>query len=190
MAYVTIFELKNYLDISVEDDDIILTACIDRAEAAIETYTNRDFEASTATKYYGWDAVDGLYLWLDDDLYSLTSIANGDSDSTAIATANVTLWPRNQGPPYTKIRLNDGANTVWQIDTDYWITIIGTWGYSSTPSNDVKQAALRWAAYMYRQIDTGDFETVALAEAGIIAVQQGVPQDVRVLLDPHRRFSL
>ena len=29
-----------------------------------------------------------------------------------------------------------------------------------------------------------------LAEAGIIAVQQGMPQDVRVLLDPYRRFSL
>jgi len=190
MAYIDEIDLKTYLDISEEGDDVILESCIDRAQTAIETYTNRVFEAAAGTKHYGWDAVDGLFLWLDADLQSLTSVANGDSSATAVAVADLTEWPMNEGPPYYALRLDDSSDSVWQVDTDYWIAVTGDWGFSATPPNDIVQACVRLAAYYYRQKDTGQFETVAIAEGGAVTVPMGTPEDVRTLLNPYRRFSL
>lgn len=190
MSYTSVEQLKLYLEIAQNDDDVLLGDCITRAQKAIETYTNRNFEAASATRSYGWDAVDGLWLWLGYDLYSLDSVANGDSSGTAIATADITEFPINDGPPYHRLRLDSGSTSTWNVDTDYWIEVTGDWGYSASPPSDIVQAAVRWAAYFYRQKDTGQFETVAVQEGGVLTVPRGIPEDVLELIRPYRRFSL
>jgi len=190
MPYIYPDDLKTYLDITETGDDLILQATIQRAEKAIESYTGRVFEAASDTRYYDYAAVDGLYLWLDHDLYSLTSVTNGDSNGTSVSTDDITLWPRNQGPPYYKLRLNESSTSDWEVDTDYWIQVTGLWGYSDEPPEDIVQATTRWAAYLYRQKDTGQFETVAVSDGGAVTVPMGMPEDVKVLLAPYRRHSL
>jgi len=170
-----------------DSDDALLEALIDAAQTKIETETRRVFEAAADTRYYGAEALDGQSLWLDYDLYSLTSIANGDSNSTAISTDDVTLWPRNWGPPYHRIRLNEGSTSVWEQDTDYWIEITGTWGYSESAPNDIVLATKRLVAYYYRQKDAGQFESVGVQEGGVLQVPQGFPNSVTLLIDPYRR---
>lgn len=192
MSYATLAQLKLYLDIGEDDDDVLLDDCLDRAETAIETYTNRCFEATAGTKYYTWDAVDGLWLWLDADLQELTAIANGDSAGTAINVDDVTKWTgdsRNVGPPYNKLRLNDGSDSRWEVDTDYYIEVTADWGYSAEPPNDIMQAAVRLAAYYYRQSDTFT-DDVAVVGEGVVSIPRGMPESVKVLLDPYRRMSL
>jgi len=191
--YVELETLKDYLDISDTGDDIILEGAIERAQAAIETFTNRVFEAASDTKYYTWDAVDGLWLWLDADLHSLTSIANGDSSGTAVSTDDITLWTgdsRNVGPPYNKLRLDDGSDSTWQVDTDYYIEVTGEWGYSSTPPADIVQATVRWAAYMYQQKDAAYTRIVASTATGTVEIPEAIAGDIVALLNPYRRLSL
>lgn len=171
-------------------NDTLLQACLDRATLAIDRYTERyTFSATTdETRYYDYDDVEARTVWLDEDLYSLTSITNGDSDSSAIATTDVTLLPRNQGPPYHRVLLDESSTSVWDVDTDYWIQIEGKWGWSATAPDDVVQACVRWAAYIYRQRDAGVFETTAIPEAGVIQIPEGMPRDVKVLLDSYRKL--
>jgi hypothetical protein len=189
MAYITEVDLKTYLGIGEEGDDVLLEACIDRAKATIDTYTHRTFDVSSdTTRYFGRDAVDGLFLYLDHDLYSLTSIANGDSSGTAVDTDDITEWPQNDGPPYHALRLDSGSSSVWQVDTDYWIAVTGQWGYSATPPNDIVQAAVRLAGYYYRQADTF-VDDVAIAGEGVVTLPEGMPVSVRILLDPYVRRS-
>ena len=123
MAYCTLAQVKNYLGITADTDDVLLAALIDRAQAAIDIYCGRKFEATSGTRYYEMDAVDGDYLRLDDDLISITTLTNGDDSSTVITSAYYWLWPQNDGPPYHSIRLKDNQTTHdWERDDGYFIS--------------------------------------------------------------------
>lgn len=189
MGYANLADLKDYLGISdsTTTDDMLLSNLIRRASAAIDTYCGRKFEATTATRHYEADAVDGCYLYLDDDLLSVTTLTNGDSDATTIASTEYWLWPRNDGPPYNAIRLEANSDYSWEVDTDYMISVEGEWGWSKSAPADVAHACVRLSAYYYQQKDTPTFDTTVIPEAGVITVPQGIPHDVRLLIDPYVR---
>ena len=86
MAYATLAQVKDYLDIGADTDDVLLQNLIDRAEIAIETYTRRVFEAETQTRYYERCDLDdsGFVLLVDRDLLTITTLTNGDSGATVI----------------------------------------------------------------------------------------------------------
>lgn len=188
MAYCSVTELKQYLGIDSATDDALLQALIARAQAAIDTHCGRRFEAETKTRYYEMDAVDGNYLHLDDDLLSITTLTNGDSSATTIASSEYWLWPRNEGPPYWAIRLEANSDDSWECDTDYMISVAGEWGWSETAPEDIKQACIRYSAYLYHQKDAAVYD-VSIPEAGVMVVPQGIPRDVKLLIDPYRRFA-
>ena len=190
MAYIGIEEVKDYLGISETGDDILLEMVMERATRLIETYTHRVFEAASDTKYYGAGHVNGQWLWLDADLYSLTSIANGDSSSTAVSTDDIVLFPRNQGPPYHKLYLKESSTSVWEVDTDYWIAVTATWGYSDTPPDDIKLACLRWSGFLYQQKDSPYTRTIANIAVGTVELPAAVPEDVKVILDSYVRHTI
>lgn len=199
MAYVDKVAVKQYLGISTTTDDDLIEALIARAQRAIESYCHRWFEARTETRYYRRDAVDagdtlrhsiseipGLVngvLYLDDDLLSVTTLTNGDG--TVIPTTGYWLGPRNSGPPYWYICLK--STYSWAFDTDGEISVAGTWGYSATAPEDIVHSTIRLAAYYYRQKDVQVFDTTAAPELGVITVPQGLPADVKILLEPYRR---
>ena len=188
MAYCSLLELKQYMGVSVTTDDALLQALIARAQASIDAHCGRWFEARTATRYYESEALDGNYLWLDEDLISVTGdITNGDSDGTAIASTEYWLWDRNSGPPYYAIRLKADSAYSWEVDTDYMISVLGEWGWSENAPEDIKQAAIRWSAYLYAQKDAPTFDTTVIPEAGVITVPKGIPRDVELLLAPYIR---
>jgi len=66
------------------------------------------------------------------------------------------------------------------------VAVTAEWGYAESAPADVVQAAIRWAAYMYAQKDSGSFETVAMPEVGVLRVPAGVPADVKSLLARYR----
>lgn len=187
MAYITLAELKEDLSVAEEADDFILEQKIDAAQDIIEHLTARVFEAATATRYYDWDDVDGLILWLGADLVSLTSVTNGDSDGTSISTDDITLLPRNEGPPYDRLRLDSGSTSTWDVDTDYWIQVTGTWGWSAAAPDPIKQACLRLAAHMYRLRDSDVFDVVAFPGEGIMQIRSAIPADIQAVLDGYTK---
>ena len=196
MAYISVAELKTYLDISGTGDDGLLGALIDSAGAAIDAHTHRSFEATTATRYYERKDLDdrGFMLMLGDDLISVTTLTNGDSAGTAIPATEYWLVDasgrRAAGPPYHGIRLKIDSTYSWEFDTDYWVSVLGTWGYCTDPPKNIKHACKRLAAYYYAQKDAQVFDVTAVPEAGVITVPQGMPRDVKILLEPYVRQGL
>jgi hypothetical protein len=196
MAYISVAELKTYLDISSATDDALLAALVNSAEAAIDAHTHRTFEADTETRYFERHDLDdsGFILELDRDLLTVTTLTNGDSASTVIPATEYWLVDamgrRGSGPPYHGIRLKINSTYSWEFDTDYWVSVLGTWGYCADPPNDIKHATKRLAAYYYAQKDAQVFDVTAVAEAGIIQVPQGIPRDVKLILEPYVRQGL
>ena len=196
MAYATLAQIKDYLDIGADTDDVLLSALIVRAQQAIDSYTGRVFEAETETRYFERRHVDdtGFILHMDRDLLTITTLNNGGSSSTAIPATEYWLTDanggRNYGPPYHGIRLKVDSTYSWEFDTDYWVSVAGTWGYSATAPADIVHATLRMVSYYYAQKDAQVFDVTAIPEAGIIQVPQGIPRDVERILQPYVRMGM
>ena len=193
MAYITPTEIKAYLDLNDAGDDTLITDLIARAEQAIETHTGRKFKvASDTTRYYtvGVDT-DGDFLYLDEDLCSITSVTNdADASSTTALTQDThyIALPRNT-TPYHSLKLLANYDGFWTYTTDpeMGIEVVGKFGYSTTPPNDIIQAIVRLVSYYYRQKDAQVFDVTAIPDAGVIQTPVGIPADVKLILKPYVR---
>jgi len=191
MSYIDIEDLRLYLDITATTDNGLLESAMEDAQSYIESQTNRRFRAVTDTRYYGNDALDphdSTILHLDTDLISITTLTNGDASSTVIAAASYVLLPRNGAPPYHQIQLLTNVSDYWQFDTDYWVSVLGVWGYSTVPPPDIVRACTALAAYFYRQKDAQMFDTTAVLESGALVVPQGIPATVDRILERYKRY--
>jgi hypothetical protein len=195
MAYTTPELVRVYLnieDISTEYD--LLTDICERAQKAIDVYTGRVFEYGTATaRKFTWGVdTSGLFLYLDEDLCSITSIVtDADGDANTLATSDYITHPRNR-TPYHAIEIKRSSDYRWAYTDDRTDAIIvtGKWAYSETAPADIVHAATRLAAYFYRQRDAQVFDVTAMPDAGILSVPQGIPADVKLTLAPYRKHVL
>jgi len=191
MSYIEIEDLRLYLGIEATTDNLLLEAAIEDAQSYIESQTNRKFEATTDTRYYSREALDrhnSTVLHLDEDLLTVTTLSNGDSSGTAITSTYYWLLPRNDGPPYHQIQLTTADGYYWQWDTDCWVSVLGTWGYSADAPYDIKRACLVLAAYFFRQKDSQIFDTTAVPEAGVITIPQGIAKTTDRIIARYKRY--
>lgn len=191
MAYITLAELKSYLDITNADDDTLLTNSITGAQKWIEEVTHRFFEAQTLTKNYAKSArshENRRILDVDEDLLTITELLNGDTAQTEITAGQYWLLDRNLGPPYANIQLTSLSNVSWTWDEDGWVEVTGTWGFSATADGNIKDATLVLAAYAYRQKDAQIFDTIAIPDAGVITVPQGIPKTTIKRIMMYRKY--
>lgn len=180
--YVTLDELKSYLKISGDADDVLLHVALNAATIAIDNYCGRRFSGVLATRYYSERDVRSGVLWLDDDLLSVQQLLNGDG--AALTSAYYWLSPRNAAP-FHSVRLRSTA--AWSFNQDGEIAITGTWGYTATPDPLIKQAAFWLASYFYRLKDSQVFDVTATPELGQITIPKGMPQQIVVHLASLRR---
>lgn len=193
MAYASVTQLKTLIDIDASEtsDDALLGDLIDRAQAMIEAYTSRIFEATEDTTLT-FDArldveEDGagrtLYLGYS-DLCQITSIENGDGS----AVVDYVALP-NRATPYYAIKLKESADSwTYVSDPEDAISITGRWAYSVSPPADIVQACLRLAAWMYRQRDTGaDADATSITAQGVVVQPSAMPRDVMQMLRPYRK---
>jgi hypothetical protein len=193
MVYVTSTAFKQYRGITSTSTagDALIVVLIARAQAQVERYCDRVLQApsTAATRYY--DALldvsdDRRTLYLDDDLCAITTITNGDGET--VPTTHYVPEPRHR-TPYRSIRLTALADDNWTYTNapEDAIQVLGRWGYATTAPVDVQQATIRLAAYMYAQKDASTFDVTAFPDAGVMTVPQGMPKDVRELLEPCKR---
>ena len=195
MAYTTESAVRTYLGITTTGDATLLALLIARAQAAIDTYTQRTFEHSSvaATHYFtvGEDTY-GRVLVLDADLCSITNvITDADGTPTTITSTEYFTYPRNI-TPYSEIRLLGSTTKSWTYtdDPESGVYITGKWSYSSSAPDDIVHACTRLSAYYFRQKDAQVFDVTAIPDAGVITMPQGIPADVKLLLDPYRRIVI
>lgn len=189
MAYVSASDVRAYLNITSTSEDALLTAMCARAQAIIDNYTHRTFEATadTTRTFNPLRDADGRTLWFTDlDLYSIASVVNGDG--VTLAASSYVTEP--SVAPYYGITLKASTGLTWMFATDpeNSVAVTGRWAFSLTAPADIQQATVRLSAWLYRQRDnTTDVEMLRITPQGFPLVPPVLPADVRMILDLRRR---
>ena len=192
MAWTEALDIRGLLDIDGDSEDTLLDTLIANAEKHIGTQTDRQFTAASATRYYDPtdpEVVNGPYLYLDEDLVSVTTLTNGDSDELTVTTEYI-LQPVNTGPPYHEIQLITSGGIMWTYDTDpeIAISLLGSWGYQATVPADIKYACQLLAAYYYRSREALPDQDRPLIADGVVIAPAVVPAIVEELIGPYRKL--
>lgn len=182
MAYTTLESLKSYGGWEEDDEDVLLEALIESATAVIENYTDRRFEID--------DETDQTFTRLNMgpesrfkgyNLYFYEELAE---EASAITDSPTVMYIPEDGPPYYGIRKTDGS---WAYPT---VTVTGYWGYSKTQPPDIEMACLRLAKWLYDLKDTTQGSAAIITPEGKVLLPQGLPNDVKMLLDPYRKVTV
>lgn len=188
-AYATLEEFKHFAKLENTDtvDDNVIIDIIEGASRWIDAETGRTFYARTETRYY--DVPEDRFLPLDDDLLTVTTLTNGDSQ--VLTTSHYNLWPKNKAP-YLAINMKESSPYYWASDSDSnteaVITVVGTWGYSATAPSDINIACLQIAQNAYKRRFGENVSSVAtMTAAGVVITPQDIPATVARTIEKYRR---
>jgi len=185
--YSTVAALKARLGIADSADDAILGACLAGASRHVEQYTDRQYYATTATRYYSADSWDTCFV---DDLLSVTQIATDDGNRTyhtIWSASDYDLEPSNS-TPYTAIMVTPVGVNSFPVGLRRGVRVNGSWGYSAKTPTAIEEATLILASRLYKRKDA-PFGVAGTVEAGTISLPALDP-DVRTLLEPYRRLRM
>lgn len=201
-GYCTLANIKdrlNPLGVATQaTDDAIIESLIEQASRAIDVFCGgRTFYARTAeTRYY--NVPPDRQLDLDDDLLSVTTLTNGDS--TTIAATDYVLVERGR-PPYFGIRLKESSTVVWEMDssgnTEWVISIAGTWGYIDRAGTDARslrvleateEACILIVLDAYHKFsNVNSSNTSIITPSGAVITAEGIPVKARDLISLFRK---
>jgi len=192
-GYTSLEAVKATRRIKVTDtsDDALLERLITQASRFIDQETGRTFYARSETRYY--DAPDIRFIWLDDDLLTITSLTNGDG--TVIPTSEYFTEPRNTAPKF-RICLKAVSSTTWEADSNSSregvIAVAGTWGYSASAPADIEEACIEIVinAYQNRYGPSRTPGEATSGGAGGAVAPNDVPNKAREIISGYRRMVL
>lgn len=194
MAYTSLASVREYLKLGATEttDDTLLTNLIARAQAMIDSYCKRTFEASAdSTHYLDAEAdVSGATLWLRADFCSITSVTNGDG--TTISSNDYVKEPRNSAPYYA-LTLKSSTGNAWTYSTspENAIVVVGKRAYATSAPADIAAACIRLTAWLYRQKDSSaDVDRPLLTNDGVTIMPMAIPKDVQQMLLPYRKVGM
>jgi hypothetical protein len=197
-TYVTLDELKEYIDIDRTDYDARLDDAILTASRAVERYCGRTFNdagSASARKFYPTRQK----LALVDDFNSLTGLViktDDDDDGTYEETwtsADYQLEPLDgiqegtTGWPYYRIRaVGDSLDFPVNCKGRATLEVTARWGWSSVPA-PVRTATLILAAETFK-LATVPLGVAGMGEFGFVRLRDN--KTAMTKLDPYRRNSI
>lgn len=146
------FEQQNLKEVSSAGSKAKIRRFIIACGQMLQKQCNRRFDERIEIRYYDviqscdGGPVSGLDLYLDDDLRTVSTLTNGDTET--IANEFYVLVPRDN-PAKRLIRLTYASNLYWRWTTEYKdaIQVAGTWGFggewqsiNATLSGDVNSS--------------------------------------------------
>lgn len=182
--YCTVLDIKQRLEISVDDYDSALTALASSVSAKIDDafgwLPDSYAVTSNTTRYFDACAVCGPTLRLDVPLLTVSSITNGDT--TAVTSGMYRLFPRNTDRKY-EIHMLSGYS--WQFVTDGEISVTGKFGYSLTVPPQVRETAIIYAGWLFKRYQAALQDATASADFGQLVMRDSAmpKQAVELMAD-------
>lgn len=200
-TYATAEELKAYLRIEHDNDDVDLAMAVEAASRSVDLVCGRQFGNVNETRYFTptWDgqralwvaSIDDLTMANDEDIPEVQFDSNGDETYDTTLDPEHYRWkPTNapqKGRPWTSIEFRRESN-VWGLPgEDEQIAITGTWGWSVVPET-VKQATLIQGNRFMQRKDSPYGVAGTGNDGGVLRLQSRVDPDVKQMLRTYYRW--
>jgi uncharacterized phiE125 gp8 family phage protein len=194
MAYPTITDVKAWLNISGSGEDAQLTILLNGIIKYIELATGRVFVAASATRTFpiAYPYIDVRHtrrvLTLHEDLYSVSSITNGDG--VVIAVTEYDLL--GLAAPYYQIRIRPEAGKIFVASSvGAGVAVAGTWGATSDVPADILQIIMELTVYRYRLRQNSNAGAAMMVNKGGTVTQVAeTPKYIVDALAERRRYRL
>lgn len=172
MAYATLAELKQWLNIQDSSKDMQLQTLLDGASAYIDKFCRRSFLPSPLESRTYVLSLDGDVVYTHD----IVTLENVSVDGE-LATATLV-----GAGPYIGVRLDNRVRSGTKV------VVTASFGYGTTVPAEIKLATLRIAGAMFRQAEAGFSEAIATGELGTINVTRSMDSFSRQLISQYRRL--
>lgn len=191
MAYATKYDLKSWLNISIDSHDAEIDISLGAASNLIDDYCGRSFVAATGTpsvRYYAARDAGLIYThdFVDADGFALAVDYGGSGTYTAWTSGDYQLEPLNNlhgstTVPYYRIRALGGK--YFPVSGQALVQVTADWGWDATPGS-VKNACLVQATKFFKRTESpeGFIGFEGFAER----VAMGLDRDVAMMLDGFR----
>jgi hypothetical protein len=180
--YVTSAELKDYIGISDNADDVFVALWVTTVSRNVDDFCGRQFgrvaslEERSFTPHY--NRFDGAWVGEIDDVQDVTGLTVVDENATAVA--GYALLPKNapqKGKPYERIQFATCPGEV---------TISALWGWTAVPAA-VKVGVLLQGKRLAKRRDSPFGISGSPQEQGEIRLLAQLDPDFRTSLRPFTR---
>lgn len=195
-GYVTLAELKAWLTITDTTDDTLLENACTTASRLVDLYCRRRFYAATETHYF--TPRDPLSL-LTPDLLTVTTLKQ-DNDGDGVyeevwtSTDDYLLRPREAASavppgPFWEVSVRPSSSRSFAVGVPDNIEIVGSWGYSASTPEPIRDATRIQAARLFRRKDS-IFGVAGTGELGQLVMLKGtMDPDATIILDGYRMWG-
>lgn len=193
MAYATLSDLRSYIGVTDQVDDVQLQIALNATESMIDAYCGRSFSpAGTAATARVYASHLHALVFVDDctavTLVETDPSGDGSWTDTWAASGDWQAEPLNGvseglSVPYTQLRAV--GDYLFPVSAKACVRVTARWGWGQTP-NVIEQAVLLQAARLSKRRDsvTG---VMGGPETGLIRVGRAIDADVAQLLAPYRK---
>jgi hypothetical protein len=194
-GYCTLYQVKQALHISDTTDDVLLELAIEAASREIDSYCQRVFFQTTATRTF---EPQSSYVCEIDDLVSVTSVKTSTDNTwdTVWGANDYQLEPTNGivgglAQPYNQLRAV-GNNIfpygifVQPMIRPNTVQVVGVFGWSAVPM-DVRMACILMSLRLFKRYDS-PLGIAGMGDLGAIRVSR-VDSDVQALLAPYMKVT-
>lgn len=194
--YATTAELRDYLRINDETDDVQLGIAITSASRAVDQMTGRQFGQVAVAERRVYRAARDLRArrWVvevDDTMVAPTLVATDPAGTETFTGTTIDYVLRDinaaaLGEPWTRLELTRAA-TVSPHLPDGFVAVTALWGWSAVPST-VEQATLIQAARVFkRRVAPFGVAGPTSDQAPGLRLLAKIDPDVEVMLKPYLR---
>jgi hypothetical protein len=181
VLYASLLELKQYLAIADQANDVDLERALDAASRKIDGECGRVFGLLTAqTRLY---YPESAWAVRTPDLVAVTTLKtdpDGDQTfATTLSVADYELWPLNEGR-YQEIRIRPSADDAFTPGR--YVQVVGSFGcvVDGAAPVEVRQSALLLASRLYKRAeapfgvlqntDLGQYTRLSQSDPDVVAM--------------------
>lgn len=199
-GYATLAEVKADKNITSTNagDDGVIEDMVEAASRWIDRQTGRRFWSTVAdstdeTRTYTPANAHRVYT---DDILSITTLKTDEDEDrtyeTTWTTDDYDLLPENatlEGRPYTWIEVSPLGDYSFPKHRKS-VQIVGKFGFSDTPPDDIKQACIMIVVTMYNsRYGAGTTGSATITGAGVVITPSDIPSGAKMIVDHYRRMS-
>jgi hypothetical protein len=181
-GYCTLAQLKGRLGITDDTDDAELENVIEGVSRFIDNDRRRVFYTTTEARY--WTPKHSDRLWIDDAV-SVSSVEVAISTSLSYVTwdsGDYLTEPFND-TPILKLSVHPSSSRYFVPRLLKSAKITAEWGYASATPNEIQQACILLAQYVWLRKDA-PFGVAGMAMLGEVQANPDMmPADVRGLIN-------